>query len=130
MIAMEDWVTIRTLRAKNPNISYREIGRLLNISQNTVKKAQNNDNPPEYKRSGRVNFQLEPFKEVICEMINVRRYKGSRVLEEIRSKGYRGGKTAFYDYLAKVKIDSKRDFTRIRQLPGFSRNSTGVPIRL
>ena len=74
MITMEDWVVIKTLKAKNPDMSYREIGRLLNISQNTVKRALNKDSPPEYKRSGRVDSHLEPFNEVIYEMVNVKRF--------------------------------------------------------
>lgn len=39
MIAMEDWVTIKTLRAKNPDMSLREIARLVQASPNTVKTA-------------------------------------------------------------------------------------------
>lgn len=32
---MEDWVTIRNLRAKNPNLGSRKIALMLGISRNT-----------------------------------------------------------------------------------------------
>ena len=50
VIAMEDWVTIKTLKAKNPAMSHREIARLIGISHHTVKTALARDEPPGYKR--------------------------------------------------------------------------------
>ena len=38
MIKVEDWVTIRNLKKKNPNIGTRTIALMLGISRNTVKK--------------------------------------------------------------------------------------------
>ena len=43
---MEDWVTIKTLKAKNPDMSLREICKLVNVSPNTVRKALNKNSPP------------------------------------------------------------------------------------
>ena len=64
--------------------------------------------PPKYERSGKINPDIDPFKEVIFEMANVKKFKGSRILEEIRSKGYKAGKTAFYFYFKKIKMDQKQ----------------------
>ena len=110
MITMEDWVTIRNLRSKNPCMSLREIAKYLHVSHNTVKKALESETEPKYQRTERTNFNLEPFKEVIFEMVNVKKYKGSRIYEEIKSKGYKGGQTSFYFYLKKIKIDQKQKF--------------------
>ena len=45
---MEDWVTIRHLKKKNPNVGTRELARMLGISRNTVKKALKSDELPLY----------------------------------------------------------------------------------
>jgi len=116
---MEDWVTIRQLKARNPKMSLREIAKFLGgISHHTVKEALLQEGGPEYDTAARENDQLAPFKDVIFEMANVKRFKGSRILCEIRSKGYTGGKTALYDYLEKVKIDSQKHYTPYETGPG------------
>ncbi|MDQ1253158.1 MAG: hypothetical protein QG646_2306 [Euryarchaeota archaeon] len=107
---MEDWVTIKNLKAKNPEMSLRELSRYLHVSHNTVKKALEGESPPEYIRSERINLNIEPFKEVIFEMVNVKKFRGSRIFQEIKSKGYKGGQTSFYFYLKKIKIDQKQKF--------------------
>lgn len=115
---MEDWVTIRQLRAKHPKMSYREIGRQLGVSHHTVRSALVSEEAPEYERPDRENPALTPFEEVISEMANLKRFRGSRILEEIRSKGYRGGKTAFYALLERVKIESQRHYMPYETAPG------------
>ena len=116
---MEDWVTIKNLKAKNPSISNRQIGKLLRISHHTVRDALKSESPPEYKRPEKVNPDIEPFKEVIFEMANVKKFKGSRILEELRSKGYKGGQTSFYFYLKKIKLEQKqKHFTPYETAPG------------
>ena len=112
MIAMEDWVTIKTIKAKNPKMSYREIARLIGISHHTVKIALARAEPPAFGRQPIPKPLLDPFREVIFEMANVRHFRGSRILEEIRSKGYAGGKTALYDLLSELKIETQRTYSR------------------
>jgi len=48
MIMMEDWVTIRNLKKKNPNIGTRELARILGIGRSTVKKSLKSDVLPLY----------------------------------------------------------------------------------
>jgi transposase len=115
---MEDWVTIKTLKAKNPKISNREVARLLQVSPHTVKNALERQEPPSYTRPTKVNHQLDPFREVIFEMVNIKKFKGSRILSELRSKGYTGGKTAFYHLLSTIKIESQKTYTPYETLPG------------
>ena len=47
---MEDWVSIRNIKAKNPKLGTRKIAELLGISRNTVKKALKNDEAPAYNK--------------------------------------------------------------------------------
>ena len=65
---MEDWVTIRNLKVKNPNIGTRTIAIMLGISRNTVKKALVNDDIPLYNRGvKKINENIEPFINFIKE---------------------------------------------------------------
>ncbi len=118
MISMEDWVTIKNLRSKNPGMSLREIGRILGLSHNTVKKALSKESPPEYVRKESISDSLSPFTELIFEMSNIKRYRGSRILYEIRSKGYTGSRSSFYYYLGKIKQTSKKTFQPYETAPG------------
>lgn len=115
---MEDWVTIKNLRAKNPDLSLREIGKLLGISHNTVSQALSRDSPPEYKRAKKISPKIAPFEEVIFQMVNIKKFKGSRVFEEIKSKGYTGSKTTFYEHYSKIKQEPKRFYTPYETGPG------------
>lgn len=115
---MEDWVAIKTLKAKNPKMTLREISRLIKISHHTVKAALESDEAPAYKRAVVTNDKLEPFKEIIKEMLIMKRLKGSRILADIRSKGYSGGKTALYEFLDSIRIDEKKHFTPYETAPG------------
>jgi len=51
-------------------------------------------------------------------MSNVKKFKGSRILNELRSKGYKGSQTAFYDFLSKIKITEQKHFTPYETAPG------------
>lgn len=116
---MEDWVTIKNLKAKNPSMSLRQIAKFLHVSHHTVKNALAEESPPEYKRPEKINLDIEPFKEVIFEMANIKKFKGSRILEEIKSKGFKGGQTSFYFYLKKIKLEAKqKHFTPYETAPG------------
>ena len=114
---MEDWVTIKNLKKHNPNLGSRQIARLLGVSRNTVKKALQRSEVPEYERQKKISA-LEPFREIIFEMINVKKFKGSRILNEVKSKGYTGSHTAFYDFLSKIKISEQEHFTPYGTAPG------------
>jgi len=118
VITMEDWVTIRTLKGKNPKMTNREIARLIGISHHTVKSALQSGEPPAYDRTNKTNAKLEPFREAVFEMANIKRFRTSRIINELRSKGYSGGKTAVYELLSDIKIDTQRHYTPYETQPG------------
>ena len=101
MITMEDWVTIRNLKKRNSKLGTRQIAELMGISRNTVKKALRKEKEPVAPRSRNINPYVKPFKEYIERQLIVNGLYGSRVLDEIRSKGYKGSKSAFYQYIKK-----------------------------
>lgn len=114
---MEDWVTIKNLKKHNPKLGTRQIARLLGVSRNTVKKALQRHEAPVYDRQEKVS-SLEPFRDIISDMANVKKFKGSRIFNELKSKGYKGGKTAFYDFLSGVKILEQKHYTPYETAPG------------
>ena len=86
MIGMEDWVTIRNIKKKHPELGTRSIARLVGVSRSTVKRALNFDQYPRYQRERRVNRVIEPFSEYIKECYLVKRQRVSVILENLRSK--------------------------------------------
>jgi transposase len=99
---MEDWVSIRNIRAKNSKLGTRKIAELLGISRNTVKKALKSDEAPQYNRSvTKVNDQVAPFEGFIKESFLKKNLKASRILKDMRSKGYQGSQYALYAYIRK-----------------------------
>jgi transposase len=115
---MEDWVTIKNLKAKDATISNRQIAKQLGISHNTVKAALEKTEGPEYNKKGKRISAVEPFREIVFEMVNVKKFRGSRILNEVRSKGYKGSNTAFYDFLRKIKCNEQKHFTPYETAPG------------
>lgn len=113
---MEDWVTIKNLKKHNPKLGTRQIAKLLGLSRNTIKKALQRSEVPVYERQKKISA-LEPFRDIISEMTDVKKFKGSRILNEVRSKGYKGSQTAFYDFLSKVKISEQKHFTPYETAP-------------
>ena len=115
---MEDWVTIKNLKAKDATLSNRQIAKQLGISHNTVKAALEKTDGPAYNRKGKRISAVEPFREIVFEMVSIKNFKGSRILNEIRSKGYEGSNTAFYDFLRKIKPTEQKHFTPYETGPG------------
>lgn len=99
---MEDWVTIRNMKAKNPKLGTRKIAEILHISRNTVKKALQSDQAPQYRRTEKVNEAIRPFEEFIETSYLNKNLKVSRILKDIESKGYKGSQDALYRYINKV----------------------------
>jgi transposase len=115
---MEDWVTIKNLKSKKPGMGTRKIADLLGISRNTVRRALKSNLGPEYKRILKPNPDLEPFYDLINQYYWQKRYKGSRILSEIKSKGYKGSQSAFYRYFSKIRNKVTKSYHPYETGPG------------
>jgi transposase len=115
---MEQWVTIKTVKKKNPDIGTRQLAKLVGVSRNTVKRALAQVESPSYIRPHVINPDLQPFTEYIFERLIVKGLVGSRVLNEICSKGYKGSKSAYYRYTATLTKKGRRTFKRYETAPG------------
>ena len=107
---MEDWVSIRSLKSKNPDLGTRKIAKLLGVSRNTVKKALASDKAPEYNKGiKKVNENIEPFVGFIKDSFLKKNLKASRILKDIKSKGYKGSTYALYAYIRNELKPIKED---------------------
>lgn len=101
MILMEDWVTIQNLKRRNPQMGTRQIAKLVGCSRNTVKSALKRDQYRGYERTDTINPDITPFEKYIRDSIHNKRLRVSRVLDDIRRKGYSGSRSALYRYINK-----------------------------
>jgi len=115
---MEDRITIRNLKKRNPKMGTRAIGKQLGIARNTVKKALRTEEPQSYTRAEQINPELIPFQDYIKEKYFIKKLKGSRVLNDIRSKGSKVSDSAFYRYLKRYKPVFERAYMRYETKPG------------
>jgi transposase len=118
---MEDWVTIKNLKRRNPEMGTRQIAKLIGCSRNTVKAALKRDQHNGYVREEQINPDIEPFTEYIREAIIIKRLRGSRVLEDIKAKGYTGSQSALYRYInkhIKSTTPGQRVYKRYETAPG------------
>jgi len=121
VISMEDWVTIQNLKRRNPKMGTRAIAKLVGCSRNTVKAALIKDQFNGYNREEKVNPDIEPFEQFIRDSIINKRLRGSRVLADIKSKGYKGSQAALYRYIKKhIKsfTPGQRVYQRYETAPG------------
>lgn len=121
MISMEDWVTIRNLKKKNQALGTRAIARLVGVSRSTVKKALSSEQYPRYSRERRVNEAIEPFQEYLRECYLVKRQRVSVILENLRSKGFKGSGISVYRYVEghlRPEREGGRVFMPYETLPG------------
>ncbi|MDN5095674.1 hypothetical protein ACOTVO_02660 [Aliarcobacter butzleri] len=110
---MEDWVTIRNLKKKDPNLGTRTIALILGISKNTVKKALTSDDLPLYNRGEKkINEHVVPFIDFIKELFLKKNLKASRILKDIKSKGYKGSQYALYAYIREILKPIQEDVTK------------------
>ncbi|MCJ7690089.1 MAG: helix-turn-helix domain-containing protein [Clostridiaceae bacterium] len=106
MITVNEWANIKILREKGSSI--KQIARILKMSRNTVRKALRNESFKDYAGSKKTEASksksnVAAYHEKILKMLIKDKFIGSRIFAELKKIGYGGSKTAFYEYLAKVK---------------------------
>jgi transposase len=105
---MEDWVVIRTLRSRGPDLGTRAIAELPGISRNTVKSALASERAPQYGRASVTNPQIEPFVELVTDCYLAKSFRVSRFLAELQSKGCAGSRTALCRWI-EAELEPKRE---------------------
>ena len=105
MITVDEWASIRILSKKGHGI--KKISRLLKISRNTVRKAMRSQSYKGYtgrEKSGpKSRSEVAKYHDQILKMLIKDRFIGSRIFTELNAIGFTSSKTAFYDYLRRIK---------------------------
>jgi len=113
VISMEDWVTIRNLKKRRPDLGTRKIAELLGMSRNTVKRALRSNEYPVYKRKSKINKELKPFFDFIRESYLIKKQKVSVIISNLRSKGFKGSDSSVYRYI-KNNLKTERQSGKAR----------------
>jgi len=127
MITVEKWTVVRYLHAQG--VSQRAIAKKLGISRNTVRRALETDEPPKYVRASEaISEKLRPFVDDIKEMFLEKKLIGSRILREIRGRGYQGSQSTLYRYLSQLKKKNLAEKACVGQQGQFDWSEYRVPI--
>lgn len=105
---MEAWTTIRYMHAQGTSI--RAICRELGVSRKAVRHALRREDAPKYERPPKPNPKLVPFEAQIRTWYFGEKLIGSRIVRELRARGYSGSSSAVYQFLknlASATVSSK-----------------------
>lgn len=131
MVKVDEWTTIRTLRVKG--VSIRKIAAICNLSRNTVRRVLREEVRSIYHRKPKEDHVLKGFEGDIEEMVE-KKFIGTRMLEELRRKGYGGSAGSLYRYLKKrsLKGSSSKVTMRYETSPGeqFQFDWSGYRVRV
>lgn len=129
-MTVEEWTTIRYLHAQGKGV--RAIAKELGVARNTVRAALRRDLAPRYERSPRPNPKLVPFHDAIEQMYFEQDFIGSRILRELRARGYTGGQSALYVHLRSLAASrpDRRITERFETEPGQQGQFDWSPYRI
>lgn len=116
MIKLEDWVMIKHLYKEGVPIT--RIAKELGLDRKTVAKTINDEESPKYERQSKGSI-LDPYKDHIKQRIDKYDLTATRMLREIKERGYSGSYTILRDYIRELKgIKPKPAFVRFETPPG------------
>ena len=115
MLGSGSIIMLHELEAKGKSI--RAISRETGLSRNTVRKYLRAAGIPERKPHPQRGSKLDPYKDIIQEMINSGIFNCEVIYERIRDEGYTGGRTILRDYV--------RPFRPRKQVLAVPRYETG-----
>jgi transposase len=117
MVKMNEWHTIRTLKASGLGI--RAIAQQLGLARNTVRRYLQSDQPPKRTQLPRDDNSLEPFADDVTLKL-AQHLIGNRILKDLRAKGYAAPRRTFYRHLDRFKtqVAPPLAVARFETLPG------------
>lgn len=117
MYQVHDWAKVRELVREG--VPKKRIAEQLGCSRTTVYRLAGLDEPPGYERRP-TGSQLEPFKEMVADMLRQDETAPATVIRErLQGQGYAGGITILKDYLRELRpLYRRRDYQRTVYAPG------------
>jgi transposase len=117
MIAQEVFMDIFTLQRQGH--SARTIAKKLGLSRNTVNKYLKQGEFPKYTRGKRHGSILDPYKQVIQDLLAEDAYQATWLFERIQGLGYPGGYDIVRHYVQGIKKQQSRlAYIRFETEPG------------
>ncbi len=117
MIAKEISMDIFTLRRQGHSI--RAIARRLGLHRDTVRKYLEQGELPRYTKGKRRASMLDPYKQVIQDLLAEDAYQATWLFERIRQFGYPGGYDTVRHYVQGIKEQQSRlAYIRFETEPG------------
>jgi transposase len=122
---MELWSEVRR-RVLTGELSKREACKAYHLHWETLQKMLQHEEPPGYrKEKPREKPVLGPFVALIHEILGAdkkappkQRHTAKRILERLREKGYRGGRTVVQEEVRRWKRRSTEVFMPLAHRPG------------
>jgi transposase len=98
------------------NYSVSKISRKTGLSRKTVRDIIKDKKPSKTRDN---SSKLDAYKDEIQAILKEKSgLSVVLILEKLREKGYDGGKTIVYDYIAKLRDRSKQAYFHLQTLPG------------
>lgn len=100
--------------------SARKIAQVTGLARNTVAKYLENGKLPQYKPRKKRASKLDPFKELVHELMGQRNILNTEVLfRKLREQGFTGGRTILKDYVQDRRPPKQpKAVTRYETFPG------------
>ncbi len=113
-----EFFMIKDLR--NQGMSISDIARELQMDRKTIRKYIEAPSAPRPAKRKKTKSKLDPFKDYLHQrMIEDQVWNAVKLLEEIKAKGYDGGKTILKDYIKPYREAGKKKYTvRYETAPG------------
>ena len=110
-------IELHQMRARG--MSIREIARQTGHDRNTVRKYLRSGEPPRMKPRPLRSSKLEPFKEHVRARMAEGLVNANRLLAELRTFGYTGGKTVLKDFMKPLRpLTKAKAVVRFETRPG------------
>lgn len=117
MIRSEEIMDMKELFEKGVSIS--DIARQFGVNWKTAAKWATSSGNPQYKHRKPAVSKLEPYKEYIRQRMAEGCQNAVVLLDEIREKGYTGGKTILKDFMQPLRYRKEpKAIERFETLPG------------
>ena len=116
MISIEEWVMIKHMHRQG--VPKSRIARELGLDPRTIDTAIKKEEHPKRKEQAQGSI-LDPYKEYINQRLEKYDLTATRILREIKERGYPGSYTILKNYVRQVKgAKPKPAFVRFETQPG------------
>lgn len=92
---------VKTLHQEGTSIHL--IATRLNLARNTVRRYLRVEGPPRSTPRPRKPTLLDPYDDYLCERFKQGESNASQLFEELKEKGYRGGKITVRNFVARLR---------------------------